>query len=138
VLLIAGILAGLALLTLAPDDPGARAQRALDRLSGALSAMCDQAVLRARPQGVRFHATGYDFWVLQSSGWQRRTGDGPPRPARWPDGLDARVEIDRIDPSRGRAPRAAPQLWCTGVEPPPILSVALGRGGDRRRLDWPG
>lgn len=137
VLVIAAVLGGLALLTLSTASPEARVARAMERAAAAMDAMCDRALFEARPYGVRFHDRGYDFFVFEAGAWRSLGDDAPPRSGRWPDEARPRVAIERIEAARA-ADGALPQAWCTGVEPPPAVTLEFGAGADRRRLTWPG
>jgi general secretion pathway protein H len=137
VLVIAAVLGGLALLTLDAASPEARAARAMERAAAALDAMCDRALFEARPYGVRFHDQGYDFFVFEAGAWRSLGDDEPPRPGRWPDDARPRVAVERFEAARADD-GALPQAWCTGVEPPPAVTLEFGAGPDRRRLTWPG
>jgi type II secretion system protein H len=136
VLVIAAVLGGLAMLTLAPAGPEARAAQTLQRVAAAMDAMCDRALFEARPYGVRFHDLGYDFWVFDGADWQPLDDRAPPRAGRWPEGVEPRVEVERIDTSQA-AVASTPQAWCTGLEPPPPVTLETGAGPDRRRVTWP-
>jgi prepilin-type N-terminal cleavage/methylation domain-containing protein len=136
VLVIAAALGGLALLALGTPGSEARPARVLERVATAMNAMCDRALLEARPYGIRFRRDGYDFWVFDAGGWRVLDDTGSLRSEAWPDGVDPRVEIERLD-AYSASVGDAPQVWCTGVEPPPSVTLVVGGGAERRSLAWP-
>lgn len=137
VVIIAGILTGTVLLVVVQSGPAQTHQRELDRLRVSLEVMCDQALLEGAARGLRFHALGYDFWRYRAGQWQALPPDTGTRPVRWPIELYPRVQVEglmlRPAPNQG-----APQVICTGIEPPTALHIEIGSGEHRRAMSWPG
>lgn len=98
--------------------------------------MCDQALLSGTARGLRFHADGYDFWMYSPGGWQQLPAEGRPSAVRWPKGLRPRVQVEnlRLGPARNAR---APQVICTGIEPPTGFVIELGARDNRRSMSWP-
>lgn len=136
VVVIAGILTGTVLIGLGRSGPGQASQRELSRLSASLEVMCDQALLSGTARGLRFHAEGYDFWMHTPDGWQQLAPQDRPSAVRWPEGLRPRVEVENFAPGSVRNARA-PQVICTGLEPPTGFVIELGSGDASRGMRWP-
>jgi len=134
VVVIAGVLTGLVLLRLpsTSTDPA----RELERLDAALDFMCDEALLTGNIRGARLTPDGYDFWMRERIGETARWRPSPrPRSRVWPDGMRPRIEIARLNAST--VPDEAPQVLCSGLEPPTPLRVELRTDGELAELDWP-
>ncbi|MEX0915554.1 MAG: prepilin-type N-terminal cleavage/methylation domain-containing protein [Wenzhouxiangellaceae bacterium] len=136
VVVIAGILTGTVLLGMVRSGPGQAHQRELSRLSASLEVLCDQALLSGTAGGLRFHAEGYDFWMHTPNGWQQLPAEGRPSAVRWPEGLRPRVQVENLALGPVRNARA-PQVICTGIEPPTGFVIELGTGDNRRNMSWP-
>jgi len=134
VVVIAAVMTGFALLALGRGGPAEANERSLARVEAAMSALCDRALLTGSAHGARFHEFGYDFWVFGSEGWSELVADIPSAD-RWPDQRMPRIEIAalRLEPRRD----AAPQVVCTGIEPPTPFRIEIGRGDALRSLAWP-
>ena len=134
VVIIAGVLTGLVLLRL--PSTGVDPADELARLEAALTSMCDQALLTGNLRGARLTPDGYDFWRREAVGPTARWRPAErPRSRNWPDGMTARIEIARI--RTAGAAEGAPQILCSGLEPPTPLRLELLAGDRRAELNWP-
>jgi len=134
VVVIGAVMTGLVVLALGRASPAAVHERALSRVDAAMTRLCDRALLTGNPHGLRFHDAGYDFWVLRAEGWTAPAGDAPP-PGSWPNSQQPRIRIARAPLRTGRV--EAPQVLCTGIEPPTPFEIEFGHGESRRVLAWP-
>jgi len=134
VLVIAAVLGGFVLLRVGDDDPVSRAERHLQQLRARLDLACDRALISGNPRGLRLDREGYSFLRLAQGRWQPAGGDDPAG-AGWPEGLELVADVAGHSGvfNRGRAP----QVVCTGVEPGTPFRISLGRGAERRELEWP-
>lgn len=148
VVVIAGVLAGVALLQFSSDRPGARLDREAQRLDARLTEVCGRALLTGAPHGVRLTAEGYDFWQRRPSGrssgpsgsqgaWQPLSERQRPAARDWPDGL----RVDLVAAGQRIAPTTAerPQLVCTALEafPGSTWTLRLERAVRRLERDGP-
>lgn len=136
VVVIAGIIAAVALLQLPPADEAARIERDLQRLEARLDFMCDQALLTGAVHGVRFDDAGYAFFRSGPGGWQPVVSGPLAGHPDWSADSPPRLVV------AGRVARAvapdAPQVLCTGIEPPTPFEIRFGAGPQALEFAWPG
>ncbi|MDT8450884.1 MAG: prepilin-type N-terminal cleavage/methylation domain-containing protein [Wenzhouxiangellaceae bacterium] len=135
VVVIAGVIAAVALLQLPPAGENARVKRDLQRLEARLEFMCDQALLTAAVHGVHFDDTGYAFFRLAPDGWQPVVSGPLAGHPDWSAERSLRLVV------AGRHARAvspdAPQVLCTGIEPPTPFEIRFGAGPQALEFAWP-
>lgn len=135
VVVIAGVLASVALLRLGNTGPEQQLAREADRLQARLEALCEQALLTARPHGVRMTADGYDFWRHVGGQWQPLGEHERPLAASWPEGMRARLSVRGQPVAATTALR--PQLVCSALEPFEPFEWQLELGAERRVFRYP-
>ncbi|MBY6204749.1 prepilin-type N-terminal cleavage/methylation domain-containing protein [Halomonas denitrificans] len=149
VIVIAGVLAGVALLRISGDRPDARLDREVQRLDARLGELCERALLIGAPHGVRLTHGGYDFWQRrrvdrpsggppqapwnEPSAWQLLSDRQQPAAQAWPDGM----RVDLVAAGQRIAPttQERPQLVCSALEPFPPSTWTLRIDGAMRRLE---
>ncbi len=133
VIVIAGVLAGVALLRFSSDRPEARLDREALALDARLTDLCDRALLTGTPHGMRLTAGGYDFWQRHRSSWQRMSDRQRPAGHAWPEGL----RVDLVAAGQRIAPTTAdrPQLVCSALEAFPPMTWTLRMDGTMRRFE---
>lgn len=99
VLVLIGIIFSFAMLSLGGDDLGEIMEQETRRLATLLELASDEAVLRGEELAVHFSAEGYEFLVLQDTGWQSSGEDeGLLKAYELPAGIDIRLEVDGDPP----------------------------------------
>lgn len=96
VLLIIGIISGLAMLSIGGAAVGERMQTEARRLGELMRLASDTAVLRSTQIGLLLDEEGYRFLMLDADGWQPWADDGPLRPRALPDPLNARLQAEGV------------------------------------------
>lgn len=128
VLLLVGIVVGVAASVLRTPDERQRIEQEAQRLRALLQLASEEALLQARTYGVRLHRTGYEFAVRGRHGW--RTMDQQPFQART---LSPGVRLAPDDvPGEARTPQIL--LFADGTFTPFTLEFVSGTTDIRQRL----
>ena len=98
VLVLVGIIFSFAMLSLGGDDLGEMMEQETRRLATLLALAADEAVLRGEELAVHFNDEGYEFLVLQDTGWQPSGEDGLLKAYTLPAGIEIRLEVDGDPP----------------------------------------
>ncbi|MBF0192362.1 MAG: type II secretion system minor pseudopilin GspH [Magnetococcales bacterium] len=98
VLLIVGIMMGMAVLSVGPGDREKGTRDELARLKGVLDLVSREAVLDAREWGIRFSDHGYLFLVLDDKNQWRSppAGDRTLQPRRLPETMPMVLRIEGV------------------------------------------
>ncbi|MEO5345915.1 MAG: type II secretion system minor pseudopilin GspH [Magnetococcus sp. YQC-9] len=136
VLLIIGVMMGMAVLSVAPRDTGKLAHEELTRFKGVLELVSREAVVEAREWGIRFSARGYEFLVQDDQKkWQPPpSGDRLLQARSLPEGWPVEWSVEgekRERPDKENKPEDPPQILITsdGEMTPFEVEVAVeGRG----------
>lgn len=138
VVLVAGIVAGVAVLSLRAAGAEARAAEAGRQVLAALAFARDEAELLGETRGLRVEAARYRLLAAADGGWTALPGRlGVPAPL--PGGWRLRLEAEGRAMAR-RAPDDAPQVLFlgSGEATPFRLSVLLDDGREAFRIDGDG
>lgn len=112
----------------------------LDRVARLVEQQCEQALLQARPRGVRVTASGVDGWHQTRQGWQLDTSMGAAQ--AWPSSTHPRLWLDGFPVALDSA--SNPQIIChplgelsdfvldLGPSEPGLRLSSLPAGGVRR------
>jgi general secretion pathway protein H len=111
VLLLVGVLASFAVLSLGGQGPQAALSDEARRVQVRMDLAREEAILRAQSLGVRFTEDGYRFFERVDKRWRALEGDGVLAPRELPEGMRIQVDIDGLDialqaPSRGEGEAA--------------------------------
>lgn len=96
VMLLIGLITSMAVLTLG-DREGETLEREARRLTVLLQLASEEAVLSARPVGVRFEEQGYSFLRQSAEGWAPIEGDRELRPRQLPEFLRLQLLVEGIE-----------------------------------------
>lgn len=136
VLVLIGVVLGLATLSAGLGGPAARAEEEARRLAQLIRLQCEEALLMSREFGLHLSAEGYRFSVWDGETWLPRAdarafSDHPLPP---PLGLRATVEGRELGLVSGEADR--PQIVCasTGELTPFRIDFELPERGSAYRL----
>jgi len=111
VLLLVGVVASFAVLSLGGQGPQAALRDEARRVQVRMDLAREEAILRAQSLGVRFSEHGYRFFERVDQRWRALEGDGVLAPRELPEGMRIQVDIDGIDialkaPSQGEGDAA--------------------------------
>lgn len=98
VLVLVGIIFSFAMLSLGGDDLAELMEQETRRLATLLALAGDEAVLRGEELAVHFSDEGYEFLVLQDTGWQPSGEDGLLKAYTLPAGIEIHLEVDGDPP----------------------------------------
>lgn len=137
VVLIIGILAGFAVLSVGDGGRGQRLEQEARRLAALIELASEEAVLRAQEFGLSVTAQNYRFLVLEGDDWQPPADDEVLRARPLPEGvalelvLEGRaVELEQVD----AAPAPQILLLSSGELTPFELRLRADEGRDHYRL----
>jgi general secretion pathway protein H len=130
VMLIIGIMAGVLIPRMLPDNSERLARDESQRLLHLLRLAGEDAVIRNRPMAVRFDPHGYAFMRRDGDGWKVVEGDDIYRARELPEGISLEVVVDG---SKSVTSGGEPQLIfvSTGEMTPVHITLQL-RELDRR------
>lgn len=94
VLVLIGVMTGMAMISIGNDGKDRRPRFEAERLETLLELAEQESLLRGEAMGLELFAHGYRFLILSEAGWQEETGDAVFR-ARQLDG-DMRIKL-RVD-----------------------------------------
>lgn len=140
VVLIVGIMAGVATLAVGPVGADRRLELAAERLNGRLRLACEEAVLTGRPLGLGLRPDGYAVWAYARGdsdvNWQPYTVSDVFGDQAWPDGVRVELSVDG-DPVEldTDTETPSPQIVCQpGGELSPFELTLEHEGVDARYL----
>lgn len=127
-LIIVGVVAGIAVLSIGHRDRAALLDEEVQRLSALIRLVREESILNGDNLGIGFGPAGYGFWRLAHNRWEP-IGDEPVLRARaLPPGVELELELERRSV-------ALPQVR----EGPQVLALASGEMTPFRvRLALPG
>ncbi len=132
VLVIMGVLVGLAVINVAGNDPDRVLAYEAQRLQQCLRLGGEEAIENGQILGLRLEADGYGFLRYDGRQWAQ-LADPPCRPHRWPGWVDMQLALEGQQPSLSSS-QAAPQLWLLPGGEATSFSVELAGGGVRYRV----
>ncbi len=94
--LIIGLLFGIAVLSINPGSRDARLEREAMRLWRLMLLAAEESLLQARELGLRVADTGYAFYTLEDGKWQVVQGDKRLREREFPEFVRPQVEIEGL------------------------------------------
>lgn len=111
VVLIIGLLFGVAILAINPGNRDARLEKEATRLWRLMLLAAEESLLQAREIGVHVADSGYAFYTLQDGEWQIVVGDKRLREREFPDFVRPEVEIEGLRIVLDESPsEAKPQI----------------------------
>ncbi len=111
VVLIIGLLFGIAVLAINPGSREARLEKEAARLWRLMSLAGEEALLQARQLGLRVADSGYAFYAFEDGQWKVLQGDKRLREREFPEFVRAEVEIEGLRIVLDETPVAAkPQI----------------------------
>jgi len=138
--LLIGIIASFAVLSIRGNDPAERADREAQRLFARLELSQQEAILRGEQRGVYFTPTGYTFLLLNRDGeWGIPVDTDLPQSHELPQDVQlALIVEDRPVEFARQQPKIKPQvlLLSTGETTP--FSVSLGTVSDPNSITLSG
>lgn len=132
VVAIVAILTGFAVLRLRGAGVGDVLDTETRRLAALTGAACEQAILQARPLGLRISAAGYDFRVAGDDAWAPVI-DRRFRAREFPDAVDVTLEIEGYRVALRRETEV-PQVICTAAGELTTFALSMEAGGVARRV----
>ena len=128
VVVILAVMTGVAVITLRGSSPEERLDTDADRLAALIEAGCEQALLEARPLGLRLTPGGYDFWWPGTGGGWTPAGDDMLRPRTLTGDWTMRLEMEGRPVELADSRDDPPQIVCspTGEFTPFELRLAAG------------
>ncbi len=96
VVLVIGLLFGVAILAVNPGSRDARLEREATRLWRLLSLAAEESLLQSREYGIRVADSGYAFYAFNAGEWQAVAGDKRLREREFPEFVRPEVEIDGL------------------------------------------
>lgn len=113
VLVIAGIISAVAVLSISSAGPGRLLQQEAERMAALVALQCEEAVLRGTGYAVSFGIGGsaYGFMRLAGEHWIPRQGDTY-RPRELPDGFHASLRVEGRPVTLDEFNAGRPHLVC--------------------------
>ncbi|MGM0593465.1 MAG: type II secretion system minor pseudopilin GspH [Pseudomonadota bacterium] len=125
VLVLVGIILGVAVLSLGDGGRGERIREEATRLAALLELAGEEAVLNTTPYGLALREQGYRFMFHRDGQWQPLEGDTLLKPRSWPVGIEVALFIDGHEVSleepeseEEKEPRPALVLYPDGERSP--------------------
>lgn len=110
-LVLMGIFAGFAMLSLRGSDESDRLGQEVQRLRVLLELNRDEALLRSEQRGIRFTETGYGFMQLSDAGeWQPIADSDYKQVHELPPGITLALRVDNRSLDLAKAPAQLPQV----------------------------
>ncbi|MBF0213615.1 MAG: type II secretion system minor pseudopilin GspH [Magnetococcales bacterium] len=134
VLLIIGIMMGMATLSVGRRDPANGLREELTRLKGVLELVSREAVLDAREWGVRFVGHGYRFQVRDDQDhWLSAPADDRfLQPRRLSDSVTATLKVEGVTEEKPLEPKEPPQVLISSDGEMTPFEWELSVVGERR------
>jgi general secretion pathway protein H len=98
VLVIVGIIFTFAMLSFGGDDIAEMMEEEVHRLETLVRLAADESVIRGQELAIRFTGEGYEFMVLQQSGWQIPENDRLLRAYTLPSEVLIRLQLEGDEP----------------------------------------
>lgn len=97
VIVLIGVMLGVAVINLNPNSRDKRLEREATTLFQLLQLMSEEAVLQNREYGIRFFPHGYAFYTLDGKNWIDIKADNRLRERKLEDGFEPALQIDNVD-----------------------------------------
>ncbi|MGB5261121.1 MAG: type II secretion system minor pseudopilin GspH [Gammaproteobacteria bacterium] len=94
VLVLIGIIFTFAMLSFGGDDIAEMMEEEMHRLETLIMLAADESVIRGQELAIRFTGEGYEFMVLQTSGWEIPQDDRLLRAHSLPPGVQLRLQLE--------------------------------------------
>ncbi|HKJ07577.1 MAG TPA: type II secretion system minor pseudopilin GspH [Gammaproteobacteria bacterium] len=132
VLVIIGIVASFAVLSVGDGGRSAEVKREAQRLASLLQLVSQQAVMQSRNYAVQFDSDGYTFLELDESTnhWKPVKDDRTLRARKLPDGLRLEVHIQNQPGERLGHKRARPMVMLLSSGEMTPFDATLSAGGE--------
>ena len=101
VVLLVGLVATFAVISIGGDRAREQQQREARRLHARMDLAREEAVLRARSLGIRFSEHGYRFLVRRRDDWRPLEAAGVLAPRELPEALSIEVDVDGLEVALG-------------------------------------
>lgn len=132
VLVIIGIVASFAVLSVGDGGRSAEVKQEAQRLASLLTLVSQQAVMQSRNYAVQFDGDGYTFLELDesSNNWKPVEDDRTLRARKLPDGLTLEVHLENQPGERLGHKRAKPMVMLLSSGEMTPFDATLSAGGD--------